>query len=142
MPRPPPTRFRRSDAAGRSAARRGWPTRPQTLARGVNPRHALRSYRRAHRFIDKYDALGRRKALAKPPNPPQRAIREAAVTDPDIARRLAMFSMWAAEPSVLLNPKVMVRALVGTRVRRPRGERPATLAGRPAAGALDDRIGS
>jgi 2-polyprenyl-6-methoxyphenol hydroxylase-like FAD-dependent oxidoreductase len=89
----------------------------ETLARGGDLRPALRSYRRAHRFIDKYDDLGRREALATPPDRLQRAVYAAAVTDPDIARRLAMFAMRAAGPSVLLNPKVMARAFVGARVR-------------------------
>ncbi|MFD5227974.1 FAD-dependent oxidoreductase [Streptomyces qaidamensis] len=93
----------------------------EPLAQGGNLHRALRSYRRAHRFIDKYDALGRQEALAKPPTALQLAVRTAAVSDPDIARRLAMFAMRAADPSVLLNPKVMVRALVGSRMRTPRG---------------------
>ncbi|MFF7161338.1 FAD-dependent oxidoreductase [Streptomyces sp. NPDC008086] len=91
-----------------------------TLASGADLRRALRSYRRAHRFIDRYDALGRQEALAQPPNRLQRAVRTAAVTDPYVARRLAMFAMRAADPSVLLNPKVAVRALVGSGTRRTR----------------------
>ncbi|MFH8658942.1 hypothetical protein [Streptomyces afghaniensis] len=64
----------------------------EALAGGGQLRQALRSYRRAHRFIDKYDALGRKEALAKPPDALQRAVRTAAVSDPCIARRLAMFA--------------------------------------------------
>ncbi|WP_432948656.1 FAD-dependent oxidoreductase [Kribbella sp. CA-253562] len=86
-----------------------------TLAAGGDLRHALRTYRRAHRFIDKWDDLGRADALAAPPNAIQRAIRRAAVHDAAIARRLAMFSMRAAAPSVLVNPAVAVRAAVGSR---------------------------
>lgn len=114
----------------------------EALCRGGNVRQALRSYRRAHRFIDKYDALGRKEALAKPPNALQRAVRTAALSDPDIARRLAMFAMRAAEPSVLLNPKVMARALVTVRVRRPRQTPPVVPVGRPAAAVRADRLGS
>jgi hypothetical protein len=43
------------------------------------------------------------------------------VSDPNIARRLAMFSMRAAEPSVLLNPSVLAP---GNRPASP--HRPAT----------------
>ncbi len=82
------------------------------LRDGGNLRGALRRYRRAHRFIDKYDDLGRQDALANPPNALQRAIRTAAVTDPWIARRLAAFGMRAEAPSVLLNPGVVARALL------------------------------
>ncbi|MFJ3921485.1 FAD-dependent oxidoreductase [Streptomyces sp. NPDC090022] len=90
------------------------------LAQGRDLRQSLRGYRRARRFIDAYDALGRREALAGPPNPLQRAIRTAAVSDPDISRRLALFAMRAESPSVLLNPKVVIRAFAGSRGRRPR----------------------
>ncbi|GAB2673832.1 NAD(P)/FAD-dependent oxidoreductase [Kribbella swartbergensis] len=95
-----------------------------TLAAGGDLRPALRKYRRAHRFIDKWDDLGRQDALAGPPNAIQRAIRKAAVHDAGIARRLAMFSMRAAAPSVLVNPAVAVRATVGSQrrlVREPAG---------------------
>ena len=95
-------------------------------------RRALRSYRRAHRFIDRYDALGRREALAQPPSTLQRAVRTAAVTDPDVSRRLATFAMRAADPSVLLNPKVAVRAFVRSGVRRSRGATSVSSAGRSA----------
>jgi hypothetical protein len=74
-------------------------------------RASLRRYRRAHRFIQRYDAIGRRDALAQPPNRLQHAIRAAAVHDHELARRLAMFSMRAAPPSVLINPRVAIRAL-------------------------------
>lgn len=80
---------------------------------------ALRRYRRAHRFIDRYDDIGRQDALATPPNALQRTIRAAAVTDPWIARRLAAFGMRAEAPSVLLNPKVVARALLTRRAVRP-----------------------
>ncbi|MCF1593192.1 FAD-dependent oxidoreductase [Streptomyces muensis] len=102
------------------------------LADGGNLRRALRSYRRAHRFIDKYDALGRQEALARPADPLRRAVRTAAVTDPDIARRLAMFGMRAAPPSVLLNPKVLARAVVGSRTRALRGTAGRTSSATPA----------
>ncbi|CAL9648310.1 hypothetical protein SUDANB176_06541 [Streptomyces sp. enrichment culture] len=104
----------------------------EALAGGGSLQRALRSYRRAHRFIDRYDALGRREALAEPPTALQRAVRTAAVSDPEIARRLAMFGMRAADPSVLLNPGVVVRALVGLRARRPRGGPSRTPARRQA----------
>ncbi|WP_369777250.1 FAD-dependent oxidoreductase [Streptomyces sp. R33] len=105
----------------------------EPLAHGRDLHRALRGYRRAHRFIDTYDALGRREALARPPSSLQRAIRTAAVSDPDISRRLAAFAMRAAPPSVLLNPKVMVRAAVGSRAPKLRGRSPALPARQPAA---------
>ncbi|GGU34223.1 FAD-dependent oxidoreductase [Lentzea flava] len=86
------------------------------LRDGGDLRPALRQYRRAHRFIDRYDDLGRQDALARPPAALRRVIRAAGVTDPWIARRLAMFGMRAAAPSVLLNPKVVVRALLRSRL--------------------------
>ena len=86
-------------------------TTTQTLAGNGNLHRALRGYRRAHRFIDRYDKLIRREALAQPPDALQRLVRAAAVSDPYIAHRLGMFAMRAAEPSVLLNPVVMLRAL-------------------------------
>lgn len=93
----------------------------ESLAQGRDPHRALRGYRRAHRFIDAYDALGRREALARPPSPLQRAVRAAAVSDPCISRRLAVFATRAAPPSVLLNPTVMIRAAVASRAPKPRG---------------------
>ena len=90
-----------------------------TLRDGGDLRRALRRYRRAHRFIEKYDDLGRQDALAKPPTALQRAIRAAAVHDPWIARRLAAFAMRAEAPSVLLNPGVVARALLSRRAARP-----------------------
>ncbi|MCP2248513.1 FAD-dependent oxidoreductase [Lentzea aerocolonigenes] len=82
------------------------------LRDGTDLGPALRRYRRAHRFIGRYDDIGRRDALAKPPNALQRTIRSAAVTDPWIARRLAAFGSRSAAPSVLLNPVVVARALL------------------------------
>jgi hypothetical protein len=38
-----------------------------------------------------------------------------AVHDPDTARRLGLFAMRAAPPSVLLNPGVMMRSLLHRR---------------------------
>ncbi|MFI8520873.1 NAD(P)/FAD-dependent oxidoreductase [Streptomyces sp. NPDC085481] len=104
----------------------------EPLAQGGDLHRALRGYRRAHRFIDAYDAVGRREALARPPNSLQRAIRTAAVSDPDVSRRLALFAMRAAPPSVLLNPKVVIRAAVGSRAPRLRGRGPAAPARQPA----------
>jgi len=83
----------------------------EALLNGGDLSRALRSYRRAHRIIEKYDDIGRQDALANPPNALQRVVRAAAVSDPDIARRIALFSMRAAEPSILLNPVVVARAV-------------------------------
>jgi 2-polyprenyl-6-methoxyphenol hydroxylase-like FAD-dependent oxidoreductase len=81
------------------------------LVEGRDLRAPLRRYRRAHRFIERYDSIGRRDALAQPPSRLQLAVRSAAVHDQELARRLALFSMRAAPPSVLLNPRVAIRAL-------------------------------
>ena len=75
---------------------------------------ALRLYRRNRRFIDCYDDLGRRDARALPANRIQRAVRAAAVHDPDLARRVGLFSMRAAPPSILVSPSVAIRALLRT----------------------------
>jgi 2-polyprenyl-6-methoxyphenol hydroxylase-like FAD-dependent oxidoreductase len=90
----------------------------EALRGGGDLRRALRGYRRAHRFIERYDDLGRREALARPANALQRAVRSAAVSDPYIARRAALFGMRAAPPSILLNPVVAARALVRSTMRR------------------------
>jgi menaquinone-9 beta-reductase len=82
------------------------------LTGGADLRRCLRRYRRHRRFIDRYDDLGRRDARALPPNRIQRAVRAAAVRDPELARRVGLFAMRAAPPSVLLDPRVAVRALL------------------------------
>jgi 2-polyprenyl-6-methoxyphenol hydroxylase-like FAD-dependent oxidoreductase len=84
----------------------------KALADNGNLSRALRSYRRAHRFIDKHDTLIRREALGERPGLLPRLVGAAAVTDPYIARRLMLLSMRAGKPSVLLNPKVVLRAAV------------------------------
>jgi 2-polyprenyl-6-methoxyphenol hydroxylase-like FAD-dependent oxidoreductase len=73
---------------------------------------ALRVYQRNHRFIDAYDDLGRRDARALPANRIERAVRAAAVHDPDLARRVGLFTMRAAPPSILVSPGVALRALL------------------------------
>ena len=75
-------------------------------------RHALRRYRRHHGFIDRYDKLSRHDARALPPNRIQRAVRTAAVHDPELARRVGLFAMRAAPPSILVSPGVAIRALL------------------------------
>lgn len=104
----------------------------EPLAQGRDLHRALRGYRRAHRFIDAYDSVGRKEALARPPGSLQRAIRTAAVSNPDISRRLAAFAMRAAPPSVLLNPKVVIRVAIGSRAPGPQGRRPAHPARQPS----------
>ena len=110
----------------------------ETLSEGGDLSRALRSYRRAHRFIEKYDDLGRQEALAPPPNAIQRAVRTAAVTDPHVARRLTMFAMRAAPPSILLNPKVMSRALFKSHLRTLR--RPSAAPAPTSAASSHHRI--
>jgi len=61
--------------------------------------------------IDEYDALARQDAGAPSPSPApaQVALRHAARHDRELARRLGMFAMRAAPPSVLLNPDTFAR---------------------------------
>ena len=103
--------------AFRSAAWLAAATAEPLAGRG-DVQRGLRAYRRAHRFIEKYDDLGRQEARALPPHPIQQAVRRAAVADPEIARRLAAFAMRAEPPSVLLDPRVLLRAIVGAGARR------------------------
>lgn len=93
----------------------------------------LRRYRRAHRLIERYDSLGRKDARALRPNPIQRAIWTASVHDAELARRMAMFGMRAAAPSVLLNPRTVARALSGAALHRRR----YAFAGRPDTRGAD-----
>ena len=93
-------------------------TAPALLGKGGDLAYGLRAYRRAHRLVRRYDDIGRADARALPPNAVQRAVRRAAARDPEVARRLAMFAMRAAPPSVLLNPGVVARAVLGGRRRQ------------------------
>jgi 2-polyprenyl-6-methoxyphenol hydroxylase-like FAD-dependent oxidoreductase len=74
-------------------------------------RAGLRTYEGRHRFIARHDRLIRADARGGRPNPAQRAIRRAAVHDPEIASRLGRFSMRAAPVSVLVNPATVARAI-------------------------------
>jgi 2-polyprenyl-6-methoxyphenol hydroxylase-like FAD-dependent oxidoreductase len=84
-------------------------------------RAGLAAYERRHRFIARHDRLIRADARGRGPNPVQRAIRQAAPHDPDIASRLGRFSMRAAPTSVLLNPRTVARATLVARRARRRG---------------------
>jgi 2-polyprenyl-6-methoxyphenol hydroxylase-like FAD-dependent oxidoreductase len=75
-------------------------------------RAGLHAYARRHRFIAHHDRLIRTDARGRPPNPIQRAIRQAALHDPDIATRLGRFSMRAGPVSQLLNPRTITRAIL------------------------------
>ncbi len=72
---------------------------------------ALRDYRRRHRFIDRHDRLIRADARGGSANPIQRALRQAAPHDPEIASRLGRFAMRAVPVSGLVNPRTIVRAV-------------------------------
>ena len=72
---------------------------------------ALRDYRRRHRFIDRHDRLIRADARGGRANPIQRALRQAAPHDPEIASRLGRFAMRAVPVSGLVNPRTIVRAV-------------------------------
>jgi menaquinone-9 beta-reductase len=71
----------------------------------------LRAYACRHRFIDRHDRLIRADARGHRPNLIQRAVRQAALHDDDIASRLGRFSMRAAPVSTLLNPRTATRAI-------------------------------
>jgi flavin-dependent dehydrogenase len=79
---------------------------------------AARAYRRSHRFVDRYDRLARRDALTLDVPRPARLIREAATHDSDVARRLGLFAMRAAPPSVVMNPRTLARAWRTVRAAR------------------------
>jgi 2-polyprenyl-6-methoxyphenol hydroxylase-like FAD-dependent oxidoreductase len=80
------------------------------LRDGTSTARAMRRYRKAYRFLRRHDDLGRKDALALPPNRVEQLVARAAVADPDIARRIRLFGMKAAPPSVLMNPAVLLRA--------------------------------
>jgi flavin-dependent dehydrogenase len=67
-------------------------------------------YRSARAEVEEYDALARLDAGDPSPAPMQVALRRAARDDRELARRLGMFAMRAAPPSVLLNPDTFARA--------------------------------
>jgi menaquinone-9 beta-reductase len=85
-------------------------TTSAALAGHASLEAGLRAYRRRHRFIERHDRLIRAEASAPPPNPVQRALREAAIQDPVTATRLANFGVQAAPVSSLLNPVTIGRA--------------------------------
>ncbi|RVX45145.1 flavin-dependent dehydrogenase [Nonomuraea polychroma] len=86
-------------------------TAPALLA-GDDPAAALRRYRRAHRAIEREHAFMRGDAEAGPPSAVQRLLREAAVHDPEVSRRLALVGMQVAPTTSLLNPALAARALL------------------------------
>jgi flavin-dependent dehydrogenase len=99
------------------------------LVAGADLDQAMRSYRRARRLAERYDALARRDARGLPPNRIQRLILDAAPHDPEIARRFALFGNRAAPASVLLNPGTVVRAIRANR----RGRQSPTATTEPTA---------
>ncbi|WP_327588044.1 FAD-dependent monooxygenase [Nonomuraea sp. NBC_00507] len=86
-------------------------TAPALLA-GDDPASALRRYRRVHRALEREHAFMRGGAEVAPPNPVQRLLHEAAVHDPEVARRLALVGMQVAPTMSLLNPALAARALL------------------------------
>lgn len=102
------------------------------LANGGNLAAGLRRYRRRHRYIERYDALARKDAVAGRFNPVQRALFTAAAHDPRLAQRLGQFAMRAVPVTGVLNPAVVLRA---GRVARKARRREATAAARPAVDA-------
>lgn len=92
---------------------------------GPSLERALRRYRRAHRFADRHDRLDRADAKAQPPNAIQRAVRAAAVTDGELARRVYRHATRIDPVSGLVNPMVAVRALLVARRSRARAAQPA-----------------
>jgi 2-polyprenyl-6-methoxyphenol hydroxylase-like FAD-dependent oxidoreductase len=89
------------------------------LRNGGDLDRSLARYRKALRFIERHDAIGRQDARARPMNPLQRAIGIAAAHDRKVARATYLFAMRAVPVSGLLNPGVILRSLlVAWRVRR------------------------
>jgi menaquinone-9 beta-reductase len=81
------------------------------LRDGSDPAAGVVGYRRALRFIEEHDRLGRQDARARPVNRVQRLITKAALRDPELGRRVYLFSMRATPVSALINPGTLVRAL-------------------------------
>jgi flavin-dependent dehydrogenase len=81
------------------------------LRDGSDPAAGVAGYRRALRFIEAHDRLGRQDARALPANPVQRLITKAALRDPELGRRVYLFSMRAIPVNALINPRTLVRAL-------------------------------
>lgn len=81
------------------------------LRDGSDPAAGVVGYRRALRFIEEHDRLGRQDARARPANRVQRLITKAALRDPELGRRVYLFSMRATPVSALINPGTLVRAL-------------------------------
>ncbi|MGW0803417.1 NAD(P)/FAD-dependent oxidoreductase [Nonomuraea sp. NPDC002799] len=81
------------------------------LRDGSDPAAGLAGYRRALRFIEAHDRIGRQDARARPANPVQRLITKAALRDPELGRRVYLFSMRATPVKALLNPGTVFRAL-------------------------------
>ncbi|MFG1945773.1 FAD-dependent oxidoreductase [Nonomuraea sp. NPDC048826] len=81
------------------------------LLDGADLAAAAAAYREALDFIVAHDRLGRQDAMARPANPVQRLVTRAAHRDPDLGRRLYLFSMRALPTTELINPRVLFRAL-------------------------------
>ncbi|WP_219463049.1 NAD(P)/FAD-dependent oxidoreductase [Nonomuraea rhizosphaerae] len=81
------------------------------LRSGTDPDAGSASYRQALRFIEEHDRLGRQDAQGKPMNAVQRLIARAAMRDPEIGRRVYLFSMRATPVKALINPGTLLRAL-------------------------------
>ncbi|WP_336203958.1 NAD(P)/FAD-dependent oxidoreductase [Nonomuraea sp. LPB2021202275-12-8] len=81
------------------------------LRDGSDPAAGVAGYRRALRFVEAHDRLGRQDARARPANRVQRLITKAAMRDPELGRRVYLFSMRAIPVSAMVNAGTVLRAL-------------------------------
>jgi 2-polyprenyl-6-methoxyphenol hydroxylase-like FAD-dependent oxidoreductase len=80
------------------------------LLDGGDLQAGIAAYRKALGFIVEHDRLGRQDALAQPMNPVQKLITRGAHRDPELARRVYLFSMRAVPVSELVNLRTLLRA--------------------------------
>jgi 2-polyprenyl-6-methoxyphenol hydroxylase-like FAD-dependent oxidoreductase len=98
------------------------------LRSGGDLDRALAGYRKALRFVERHDAIGRQDARARPMNRLQRTIRLAAAHDRTVARATYLFAMRAVPVTGLLNPRVILRSLLVARWVRRSAARPTAAA--------------
>ncbi|GAA3473096.1 hypothetical protein [Nonomuraea roseola] len=71
----------------------------------------IAAYRRALGFVAGHDRLGRRDAMARPVNRVQKLVTRGAHRDPELGRRVYLFSMRAIPVAELINPRTLLRAV-------------------------------
>jgi menaquinone-9 beta-reductase len=92
----------------------------------ISLERGLARYRRAHRFIEAHDDLGRKESRALPPGRPERLVTAAMAADPAIGRAIYQLRMRMVPVSAVLNPATLARAAwVTARSRRRTAVSPA-----------------